>query len=103
MKGLLPFYPAQYVQKSDVDPYVICKKKSHLLDPQWVLMRTRRNGMTNRLGAHEKKKRVTVKLHVPHVHANGSIYDHAARAVPINSMSDPSRKAHLPAISSFKF
>ena len=66
-------------------------------------MRTRHNGKTNRLAAHTKKKRVTIKLHVPHVHTYGSIYDHAARAVPINSMSDPSRKAHLPAIWSFKF
>ena len=51
---------------------------------------------------HTKKKRVTVKNHVPHLHANGSIHDHAARALPINSVSNPSRKAHLPVISSFK-
>ena len=40
-------------------------------------MRTWHNGKTNRLGAHTEKKRVTVKFHVPHLHANGSIYDHA--------------------------
>ena len=102
IKGILPFCPAQFVQKSAVDLYMVCQQKRHLLDPVCANEHTARYGKTNRLGAHEKKT-VTNKLHMPHLYANGSIYDHAARAVPINSMSDPSRKAHLPAISSFKF
>ena len=101
LKEVLPFYLAQFVQKSGVDLYMICQQKRHLLDPVCANEHTARYGKTNRLGAHEKKQ-VTVKLHVPHLHANGSIYDHAARAVPINSMSNPSRKAYLPAISSFE-
>ena len=31
IKGVLPFYPAQYVQKSDVGLYMICQKRRHLL------------------------------------------------------------------------
>ena len=81
---------------------MICQQKRHLLDPVCANEHTARYWKTNQLGAHEKKKQVTVKLHVPHLHANGSIYDYAARAVPINSMNNPSRKAHLPVISSFE-
>ena len=33
IKGVLPFYPPQYVQKSDADLCMICPKKRNLLDP----------------------------------------------------------------------
>ena len=33
IKEVLLFYPAQYVQKSDVGLYMICQKRRHLLDP----------------------------------------------------------------------
>ena len=55
IKEVLLFYPAQFVQKSGVDLYMICQQKRHLLDPVCANEHTARYGKTNRLGAHEKK------------------------------------------------
>ena len=76
-------------------------KKRHLLDPVGANAHmAQREDQPAR--CKQKKKRVTVTLHVLHLHATGSICDHAARAVPMNSQSNPSRKAHSPVISSFE-
>ena len=89
IKGVLLFYPAQYVQKSDVGLYMICQKRRHLLDPAAANAHTAQREDQPARCTHKNK------LHVYHKAAIKSLTSHSEKVIAKLSQHFPIRNCRF--------